>query len=178
MLNIFAQIVRRVASDTAWPEILIVIGALVPNCAQALPLCEGLKAITAATPNQYVNLRGDFDSAMNAYHGVLTLDSLLDCHTSSEKYSQRYACRKKMPDNAELAHRSFEALVTEVKNCFGNEIRPINSTMPDHRASFRNINGGESISISYLRHVPKFEALEPRYVLKIEVSMLQLNRKE
>ncbi len=179
MSNIVVPILRQPARRAARAGAYIVacVCAMAAS-AQTVPLCDGLRAITAATSSQYVDLRGSFDSLMDAYRGTLFPGSLTECRTHSDGTSAEYTCELRLPDDAEHAHRSFDTLTAGVKACFGKDVKPMKSSMPDHRAWFRNIVGGESISISYRRHVPKDKSMEPRYMLKMEISTLDLNEKQ
>lgn len=173
MSNIVAQIPEPMRQCLL--ALTVMMGWSSLACAQTGSVCDGLKKITAATPTQYVALRGTFDSAMDAYLGTVPVGALADCRTHSEKRSGEYLCEQRLADDGEQAKRAFEALVASVKTCFGANVKSSKSSMPDHRASFRHLVGGEWISVSYRRHVPKYQSMPPRYMLVLRISYRELN---
>lgn len=144
--------------------------------AQTTSLCEGLKTITARTTTQYRELRGPFDSAMDQYTGSLLPSPMTACFTHSDGGSARYKCHQRLPDDENQARYAFESLVTGVKQCFGEDVQARRSTTPG-RAEFRNTVGGESISMRFRRHVPKYPDMPPRYMLHLDISTVDINEK-
>ena len=176
MLNINAQIFKKIFSHVgvntfflaacSWPTIVY---------AQTLPLCTQLKTITAATSTQYVGLRGSFDSIMDAYRGTVVVGELNECYKHSYGNYAEYYCLQRLPDDTELAHRLFETLAASVKACFDQDVKPMKPAISGSRVSFLNIIEGNSISVCYLRNVPKYKNRKPRYTLKLDYSIFDLN---
>lgn len=148
-----------------------------PSAAQAQgqPLCEGLRTILAATPQRYAPLRGPFDSAMDAYQGTVRPGRLATCFTHEDRGHGEYRCEQRLPDDEAAAREVFEALVAAVRACLGPELRPMKGSMP-HRAWFRYDVGGERLSISYRRHVPKYADMPPRFMLRLDVTVVEMNQ--
>ena len=139
-------------------------------------LCEGLKTIKAGTTTQYRELRGPFDSAMDQYTGTLLPNPMTECFTHSDGGAARYKCQQRLPDDQSQARYAFDSLVAGVKQCFGDDVQARKSTTPN-RVEFRNTVGGETISIRFRRHVPKYPEMPPRYMIHLDVSTVELNEK-
>lgn len=155
--------------------LLLCLGLTSPVRAQNFPLCEGLRTILAETPTRYVKLRGLFDSAMDAYQGKALPGRFSTCYTTESQGHGEYRCEQRMPDDEATARAAFDTTVAEVKACLGSDLRPIRGTMA-HRVWFRYEVGGERLSISYRRHVSKYAEIPPRYMLRLDISVVEMNQ--
>ena len=139
--------------------------------------CADFKKILAATEESYRPLQGGFDFFFSEHRGTVVPSPFTECFTKATAGSSRYRCWVRLPDDESRAKRELASLSSELERCFGPTLEKRSGGKPD-RLSYRNLDTGESISLSVARHVPKNKDSPPRYTLHIRVSNVDLRAED
>ena len=149
-----------------------IVSALAAPDALAGQLCNDLRKILALTEQGYKPLQGGMDFFLDQHKGTVMPPPFTECYTKTSAGSSQYSCMSRLPDDESQAKLALGKLAQEVESCLGSDLVKRTGTQPD-RPSYRNVNTGESISISLSRHVPQDSDKSARYTLRLRISSVE-----